>query len=77
MEDFNPTHKGLVFGIVPVYLDMTIEDYPKVEGRFLGCNLLLDIFESLFDLFILVVTSIDPLYEVSYPLTITEELEQK
>ena len=48
MKGINRTHTGRMFGIVPVYLDMTNEDMPGIEGRYFWCDVALDICEEFF-----------------------------
>lgn len=71
------THKGLMFGIVPVFLDMSNPQCPVVEGRNFLCEILLDIVEPLFGFCIYLRTSIDDSgYEPAFPVRITGQLEE-
>jgi hypothetical protein len=75
MEEFNPTHKGLMFGVVPVYLDMTDEECPAILGRNWFCEyVLLDFFSVLFNVLTLMLTRINPEFEPMFPIKITGEL---
>lgn len=67
------THKGLMYGCVPVYLNMDCGDCPEVEGRNLLCEIGLSIVEPLFGLFTYIMTALDPAYEPMYPIKITGE----
>lgn len=67
------THTGLMFGIVPVWLNMN-DEAPMVDGRFIGCNLLLTVCERLFAILVLMVTMVNDEYEPMFPIKITGEL---
>lgn len=68
------THKGLIYGFIPVYLDMTDEECPIIEGRNWLCEIVHDIYTPIFGFAIFVRTAIDPEYEPSFPILITGEL---
>lgn len=70
----NRTHCGLMFGLVPVYLDMSNEDEPVVEARNWFCEILLDIITPVFGACIHLRTMTDMDYEPSFPIKITGEL---
>ena len=70
----NKTHIGLMFGCVPVYLDMTDDDCPGVEGLFFGCDFMLDIVEPIFGACIFIMSAINPEYEPAFPIKIIKEL---
>lgn len=74
MKAFSPTHKGLMYGIVPVFLDMRHEDMPGVAGRNAACELLLDICEGLFGICVFLRSCVDRDYEPVYPVMVTGEL---
>lgn len=69
------THKGLMFGIVPVYLDFTSRECPEVEGRFFGCEFLLTVCGLAFEAFSYVMTLANPEYEPLFPIAITGVLD--
>ncbi len=78
MESFNPTHKGLMFGIVPVYLDMTNEECPAILGRNWFCEyVLLDIFGVLFGILTYTMNMLNPEFEPEFPIRITEVLNDE
>lgn len=72
--EFNPTHKGLMFGIVPVYLDMTDRECPSVQGRNYFCEIFMDMCEPIFMICVFVRSCFDHEYEPCYPIKLTEEL---
>lgn len=69
------THKGLMYGIVPCYFDFTDRQCPGVEGRFVGCEILLTLCDFAFEAFCYVVTLAKPDYEPMFPIQITEVLD--
>lgn len=75
MIEFNPTHKGLMFGIVPVYIDMHDDECPSIIGRNWFCEyVLLTPVEVLFNVLCMMMTFFNPEYEPTFPITITKEL---
>ena len=68
------THKGLMYGIVPVYLDMTEEDCPIVEPTSFIYRPLFSICDLLFETYVFLRTSVDHEYEPYFPIKVTEEL---
>lgn len=66
-----PTHKGLFLGIVPVYLDMTIEEAPIVAGRFIGCEMAISIVSAIFGVMSSIATFVNPEFEPSFAFVIT------
>ena len=70
------THKGLMYGLVPVYLDLTDAERPEVEGRFAGCEAMLDVVEVFFGMFTFLMTCIYPYYEPVFPIKITGKVDQ-
>lgn len=75
MNEMKRTHKGLMFGLVPVYLDMSEDECPSVQGRNLFFDILLDIVTPIFGMCIFIMTMVNKDYEPSFPITITDELE--
>jgi len=72
--EFHPTHKGLLFGFVPVYCDMADKQCPAVQGRNYVCEVILDMCEPIFMLCVFVRSCFDHDYEPAYPIKLTEEL---
>ena len=72
-EKITPTHYGLMYGVVPVRLDMTNPDEPLVEVRHWSLEPLLDICEGIYGLLIFFRSTVEPDYEPTYPITITGE----
>lgn len=73
-EEFKPTHKGLMFGLVPVYLDMSNEECPCIEARHWILEIPLDICHAIFACCVFVMTAMDANYEPSFPIMITGEV---
>ena len=71
------THKGLMFGVVPVYLDMTDEHAPGVEVRWGWLEPLLDICEGVFSVCVYLRQLVDPFYEPMFPILITGEAKSE
>lgn len=69
------THKGLMYGIVPVYLDFTERECPGVEARHWSLEWLLDVVEAMFGLFCMVATTINPTLDPQFPIKITGVLD--
>lgn len=74
MNKMKRTHKGLMFGCVPVFLDMTDEYCPSVEGRNFLCEIFLSVAHHIFAICIFLRSAVDPHYEPSFPIQITGEL---
>ena len=78
MEDqqqaFIKTHKGLMYCIVPIYIDRTLDPSPGIQGRNLFCDLLLDLADVVFDFAAMCMSYLDPEYEPMFFFKITEEL---
>lgn len=74
MKEMKRTHKGLMFGCVPVFLDMTDQECPSVEGRNLLCEVFLSVAHNIFAVCIFIRTAVDREYEPSFPIQITGEL---
>lgn len=72
--NFTPTHKGLLFGFVPVYLDMADKACPSVQGRNWVCEVILDMCEPIFMICVFVRSCFDHDYEPHYPIKLTEKL---
>lgn len=70
----NRTHTGMMFGVVPVFLDMTNPECPAIEGRFLGCEVALSVMESLFQAFCMIMSFVSLDFEPSYAIKITGEV---
>lgn len=69
------THKGLMYGIVPVYLDFTIPQCPGVEGRLWGCEALLTACDLIFEMSCYLISLADPDFEPMFPIKITGVLD--
>lgn len=67
-------YNGLFCGIVPIRLTDYRDEPPAIEARY-KLDLLLDIVEGLFGLFIMVSSAIDPDFVPMYPIKITGEIE--
>ncbi len=74
-DKFKPTHTGLMYGFIPVMLDMTIEDYPMVDGRYIGCELLLTIVEPIYAAIMGLATFLTPVFEPGFAIIITGEVK--
>ncbi len=72
MNNCKFTHKGLLYGIVPVFLDMKDEDCPTIAGRNLLCDVLWFFVEPIFAMATFLRSVIDPSYQPSFPIKITE-----
>lgn len=77
MEEMNRTHKGLLFGIVPVYLDMTNEQEPIVEVRWSWLDPIADICAEIFGLCVAFRQFVDPDYEPMFPIRVTGEIKKR
>ncbi|WP_375191818.1 hypothetical protein [Marinobacter sp.] len=69
------THKGLMYGVVPVYLDFTNRECPGVEGRFFGCEALLTLCDLVFEVTCYLVTLARPDFEPMFPIKVTGVLD--
>lgn len=74
MNEMKRTHKGLMFGLVPVFLDMSDAECPAVEGRNFACEILLDIVTPIFGACIFIMTMINREYKPAFPIKITGEI---
>lgn len=70
------THKGLIFGFVPVYLNFTDPECPEVEGRNFLCELLLSAATPVFGGFLWVMSLLNPDFEPSFPIMVTGEVKK-
>ena len=73
---FKPTHTGLMYGFIPVLLDMEDRECPSVDGRYYGCDLLLSIVEPIYGLVAFVATVINPNFEPVFAIKITSEINK-
>lgn len=73
-NEMKRTHKGLMFGLVPVFLDMSDEECPAVEGRNFVCDIILDIVTPIFGVCIFIMTMVNREYEPAFPIKITGEI---
>jgi hypothetical protein len=71
----NATHKGIMYGFVPVFVDMTDRECPAIEGRNFLCDLLLDIVEPIYFTILNFYSSINPEIELGFKIKLTEELD--
>lgn len=71
------THKGFLFGIVPVYLDMTDSDCPGLEVRHWSLTPLLYLCEAIFGICVFLKSMIDIEYEPAFPIKVTGEIKQE
>jgi hypothetical protein len=76
VASFNKTHKGLFYGFVPVYLDMTTPDCPGVTGRNVLCEWLLDSGHAIFSFACTCMYLIDPDFEPMFWIKITGEYNE-
>lgn len=75
-DNMNPkkegfTHKGLLFGFIPVYMKFEDSEHPLLAGRNIFCDLLVNIMEPIFDIFFFVCKLLNPDFEPGYPIKIT------
>lgn len=75
MTDFKATHKGQIFGCIPVLLDMTDEQVPGVAPRWFWVEPFFWIAELLFGCAVFLRTMVDPEYEPLFPIKITGEVD--
>lgn len=68
------THYGLLFGIVPVYVDMTDPHCPAIDERHWSLVPLNELCHALFGAYTWLATAISAEYEPGFPLTITGEI---
>ncbi len=65
------THTGLMFGLVPVLLNMDDREAIEVSGRWFWCDYLINIIEPIFAICIFIMSSLNEEYEPGYPVKIT------
>ncbi len=65
------THVGRVYGVVPVYLDMTDEREPIVELRYWWCEPLLSFCSALYFMTVIIRRLVEPDFEALMPILIT------
>jgi hypothetical protein len=72
----NYTHYGWMYGIVPVYVDMTPKDCPAIEVRSVVFEPLMDVMESIFGAFCIVATMVNPEFEPQFAIKLTGEISK-
>lgn len=75
-EQINATHYGLMYGLVPVRIDMTDPDVPAIEVRHWSLEPVLDVCEAIYGVLLFLRSTVDPDYEPTFPIKITRELKQ-
>ena len=68
------THKGWIFGVVPVYLGNLESGAPNVEVRRWVPEWWFDLWAAMFDLFTMVACAVNPWFEPMFPIVETGEL---
>jgi len=68
------THYGLMYGVVPIYVDMTDEDCPVVATRNFIPEWALTLVDVLWGTAIFFLTLVNPDYEPTFAITLTREI---
>lgn len=71
---FFRTHKGLMYGLVPIYLDLSLGESPGVEARNKLCDWMLSAADTFFGLCVSIMELMNPDYEPMFFFRVTEEL---
>lgn len=71
----NATHKGIMFGFIPVYLNMDNGECPGVEGRNWFCEFLMDIVIPIYLFIGNCMIRCNPTFEPVFMIKITGELD--
>lgn len=74
MNNINATHTGLMYGFIPVFLNMDDPSTPSIEARNWLCDVALDIVEPVYGFMLRVMMSIDNSFEPSYAIKVTGEI---
>ena len=74
---FEPTHTAIIYGFLPVYLDMTMPDVPRIRPRWFFLKPLIIFCGKLLSCYAYLRTTLDPTYDTVINIRVTSKVDGK